>query len=82
MSTTTKSEIPGLISLITNATRTIESYYEANGEIVPSVDNSEPHPLDDVPYPPDIRFAVQTIEGACLQLCASVARPGHTMLNV
>lgn len=82
MTTPTKTEISGLVSLITEAARTVESYYQSNGENVPSIDNTEPHPLDNTPYPPDVRLAVQTIEGACLQLCASVARPGHTILNV
>lgn len=81
-SPTTKSEISSLVSLITEAAHNIESYYSANGENAPSLDDSKPHPLDNIPYPLDIRNAVQTIEGACLQLCATVARPGHTVLNV
>lgn len=82
MSSPAKSEISSLVSLITEAAHNIESYYRANGENTPSLDDSRPHPLDNVPYPPDIRNAVQTIEGACLQLCATVAHPGHTILNV
>ncbi len=81
MSTPT-TEISSLISLITDAARSIESYYKANGEKVPSLDDAQPHPLDDVPYPSNIRNDVQILEGACLQLCATVSRPGHTMLNV
>ncbi len=82
MSTPVKSEISSLASLITDAVRSIESYYQANNERAPSLDDSKPHPLDGVPYPLDIRHAIQTIEGACSQLCSTIVRPSHTILNV
>lgn len=82
MGSPAKSEIFSLISLITDAASSIEYYYQANGESIPSLDNSQSHPVDNTPYPADIRRAIQTIEGACLQLCATVAPPSHTILNV
>lgn len=82
--TTKPSEISALVSIITNAANTIESYYKTSETkpYVPSLDEIEPHPLDHTAYPPDVRHAVQTLEGACNQLSTTIARPGHTMLNV
>lgn len=79
---TPPSEISSLVSLIADAASSIESYYKANSGTVPSLDDAEPHPLDNVPHPSEIRQAVQILEGACLQLSTTLSRPGHTMLNV
>ncbi|KXN85135.1 L-sorbose 1-dehydrogenase [Leucoagaricus sp. SymC.cos] len=49
---------------------------------VPSLDDTEPHPLDTEFYPSDVRQAAQILEGACAQLCATLLRPNHTILNV
>ncbi|KXN82185.1 Sterigmatocystin 8-O-methyltransferase [Leucoagaricus sp. SymC.cos] len=78
------SVISSLIAIITTAATSIETYLKSNSEhaYVPSLDNTEPHPLDDAIYPLDIKHAVQCLEGACLQLCATLLRPSHTILNV
>ncbi len=46
------------------------------------LDDTAPHPLDDQVSSTEMREAIQTIEGACAQLCALVARPNRTMLSV
>ena len=78
------SELSALVALIADATKVVEAHYkkvEAK-PYVPSLDDTEPHPLDTVISGRELRTAIQTIEGACAQLCASVARPNHTVLNV
>ncbi|KAF5363268.1 hypothetical protein D9756_001094 [Leucocoprinus leucothites] len=79
----TPASISCLVSLISNAASTLETYYTANSTkpYVPSLDDTEPHPLDNEIYPLDIRQAAQTLEGACAQLCATLVRPNHTILN-
>ncbi|KAK0220873.1 S-adenosyl-L-methionine-dependent methyltransferase [Armillaria nabsnona] len=60
-----------LVSLIANATRVVEEDFAQSS--VPNDDRIS-----------SIRMmeAIQTIEGACAQLCALVARLNHTMFNV
>lgn len=78
------ADISGLISLIVNAASSLEGYHKANLQkpYVPSLDDIEPHPLDAEIYPLQMKQAAQTLEGACAQLCASLIRPNHTVLNV
>ncbi|KAF5364060.1 hypothetical protein D9756_000985 [Leucocoprinus leucothites] len=78
-----QANISGLVSLIAGAAGKIESYYTANPAkpYVPPLSDTEPHPLDSKIYPLDVRKAVQTLEGACAQLCATLVRPNHTVLN-
>ncbi|KXN85134.1 Sterigmatocystin 8-O-methyltransferase [Leucoagaricus sp. SymC.cos] len=73
-----------LVTLIASATSSLESYYNAHPTkpYVPSLDDTEPHPLDTEFYPSDVRQAAQILEGACAQLCATLLRPNHTILNI
>lgn len=77
------ADIPGLVSLIVNAASSLEAYHKANTEkpYVPSLDDTEPHPLDAEIYPLEMKKAAQILEGACAQLCATLIRPNHTVLN-
>ncbi|KAK0437394.1 O-methyltransferase-domain-containing protein [Armillaria borealis] len=71
-----------LVSLIASATRVVEEdFAQSSVPNVPSLDDTRPHPLDDRLSSMKMMEAIQTIEGACAQLCALVARPNHTMLN-
>lgn len=79
----THGQIFDLVALIKNATSTIESYYlDSSLPIIPSLDSLVTHPLDSAIAPPQFRNAVQVLEGACTQLCATLARPSHTIVNV
>lgn len=80
---TPPSHLSSLVSLIANATKLVESRFEVSAQpYVPTLDNTEEHPLDKTLLDPELRAAIQTIEGACAQLCATVARPSHTIVNV
>ncbi|KAF7323937.1 Methyltransf-2 domain-containing protein [Mycena kentingensis (nom. inval.)] len=75
------AHISSLLALINDAAKTLaRAYVEENGH-VPSLDETEPHPLDAQLSSPTMREAVQVLEGACAQLCATLARPQHTVLN-
>ncbi|KAK0443668.1 S-adenosyl-L-methionine-dependent methyltransferase [Desarmillaria tabescens] len=76
------SQLSQLVSLIANATKFVEDTFSKAAEPnVPSLDDTTSHPLDDQVSSMEMREAIQTIEGACAQLCALVARPNRTMLN-
>ncbi|KAJ2932577.1 hypothetical protein H1R20_g4534, partial [Candolleomyces eurysporus] len=76
------SQLSALVALIASATQLVESRFKASSKPgVPSLDDTEEHPLDTAFADPELRAAIQTIEGACAQLCATVARPSHTIVN-
>ncbi|TFK35060.1 O-methyltransferase-domain-containing protein [Crucibulum laeve] len=75
-------QISALVTLISDATKIVESYYEKSSKpYIPSLDDIEPHPFDNEILGKELRNAIQTIEGACAQLSATVARPSHTTVN-
>lgn len=76
-------QISALVALITDASKVVEQHYaKSASRVVPSLDETDSHPSDAGVYDTDLRNAIQTIEGACLQLTATVARPDHTIVNV
>ncbi|KAK0476361.1 S-adenosyl-L-methionine-dependent methyltransferase [Armillaria novae-zelandiae] len=76
------SQLFQLVSLIANATKLVEdAFAHTSNPDVPTLDDTAPHPLDDQVSSAEMREAIQTIEGACAQLCALVARPNRTMLG-
>ncbi|KAJ7637170.1 S-adenosyl-L-methionine-dependent methyltransferase [Roridomyces roridus] len=70
--------VSSLLTLITQAAQTLEAGYDGS---IPSLDDTQSHPLDGKLSTPDMQEAVQVLEGACAQLCATLARPNHTLLN-
>ena len=78
-----RGQISALAKLISDASKVVESHYTKSSKpYVPSLDDTEPHPLDEQMAAKELRTAVQIIEGACAQLSATVARPSHTIVNV
>ncbi|KAF9038013.1 S-adenosyl-L-methionine-dependent methyltransferase [Panaeolus papilionaceus] len=74
--------ISALVDLITQSSKIVEAAYQTSDRpFVPSLDDTEPHPLDDKIWDKDVKKAIQTIEGACAQLCATLAKPDHTLMN-
>ena len=72
-----------LSKLISDASKVVEAHFAKSSKpYVPSLDDPEPHPIDKQLAGRELRTAVQTIEGACAQLSATVARPSHTIINV
>ena len=82
-SSQSQSEVAALVGLISDAARTIEAQYAKSSQpSVPSLDDTAPHPFDSQISSMKLKLAIQTLEGACAQLCATVARPNHTVTNV
>lgn len=78
------SQLSALVALIADATKIVEAHYKKVEVMpyVPSLDNPDAHPLDTViADDKELCTAIQTVEGACSQLCATIARPNHTLLN-
>ena len=77
-----KAKLEGLLTLINTAARDAIALYEQHGGDVPSIDQADPHPLDDAVDPMALKRAIRTLEGACAQLCTTLAPPAHTAINV
>jgi hypothetical protein len=73
-----------LVALIANATKVVEAHFLSSQKsgYIPSLDDITEHPFDSQVPPPDVRQAVQTIEAACAQLCATVIKPRTAVCNV
>lgn len=82
MAPSSNSPVSALVALITNAAKTLETEYNKSPEGVPDLDNPTPHSFDKQISSFEMIQAVQILEGACAQLCATLARPNHTAVNV
>lgn len=79
---TNKAKLEALLKLIDSAAQEAIAEYERAGGDAPSIDSTEPHPLDNAIDNIALKSAVRTLEGACAQLCATLAPPSHTAINV
>lgn len=77
------AHLTALVDVLSSAVKEVIAEYSAAGEEIPSLDSTKPGPFD-TPEATSHKLnkAIQIIEGACAQLSASVARPGHTVTNV
>jgi hypothetical protein len=84
MMSTNKAKLEALLKLINSAAQEAIAEYERAGGDVPSIDSTEPHPLDNDNAIDNItlKSAIRTLEGACAQLCTTLAPPSHTAINV
>jgi hypothetical protein len=83
MSAQPHAQLSALVGLISDATRNIEAQFAKSSKpFVPSLDDTSPHPLDIQISSMELKIAIRTLEAACAQLCATLARPNHTVTNV
>lgn len=76
-------QLNALLALITESVATVQNEFSQSSKpYVPSLNDTEPHPLDTQFSSPELIKAVRTIQGACVQLCATAVRPNRTLLNV
>jgi hypothetical protein len=76
------TQLSSLLSLLRDACCTVEQEYARASKPMPSLDDTEAHPLDDQLSPIELRKAVRVIEAAAAQICALVGRPNHVIINV
>lgn len=79
---TNKAKLEALLTLINSTAQQAIAEYEKAGDDVPFIDSTELHPLDDATDSIALKNAIRTLEGACAQLCVTLAPPSHTMVNV
>jgi hypothetical protein len=76
------TEVSALLLLINNAAQAALSHYAAYGVDVPSIYAFETHPLDSAGDISALKTSIKMLEGACHQLCATLAPPSHTLYKV
>ncbi|KAF8815777.1 S-adenosyl-L-methionine-dependent methyltransferase [Phlegmacium glaucopus] len=75
-------QVSALISLIVNAGKALEQHFAKSAKpFIPSLDDTEPHPVDSEIFNKELRTTIQVIEAACLQLSSTAGRPSHTLVN-
>jgi len=76
------SQVSALVSLIVNASKELEQNFAKSAKpFVPSLDDTESHPLDSEIFNKELRTTIQVIEAACSQLSATAGRPSLTLAN-
>lgn len=75
-------QVEALLSIIKEATYNALEQYETTGVLTPVLDSTEGHPLDQVDDNIALKKIISKLEGACEQLCTTLAPPSHTIMNV
>ncbi|KAJ3737777.1 hypothetical protein DFJ43DRAFT_1164016 [Lentinula guzmanii] len=75
------SEVQHLLKIISQAATDALNEYARHGEEVPSIYETKSHPLDIAETAFTLKKAIRTLEGACNQLCSTLAPPLHTVIN-
>ncbi|KAG1865914.1 S-adenosyl-L-methionine-dependent methyltransferase [Suillus subalutaceus] len=76
-----KAKLEALLTLINTSARDAIALYEKYGD-VPTIDQMEPHPLDDEVDQVALKSAIRTFEGASAQISTTLAPPAHTAINL
>ncbi|KAG9311297.1 S-adenosyl-L-methionine-dependent methyltransferase [Chiua virens] len=77
----TEAQLEALLDIITTSARQAIAEYKKDGNDVPTIHSKTFHPIDFATDTVALRKAVRLLEGACQQLCASLAPPQHTLHN-
>ncbi|KAF9460000.1 O-methyltransferase-domain-containing protein [Collybia nuda] len=77
----TREQVDALLSLIKDSAYKALDEYEKHGQEAPTLDSLVTHPLDVEVNTVDLKRIIRTLEGACDQLCSTLAPPAHTVVN-
>ncbi|KDQ24954.1 hypothetical protein PLEOSDRAFT_1114007 [Pleurotus ostreatus PC15] len=76
-----KAQIRALLNLINTSAEQAIAEYDKQGCDIPSLTSGKAHPMDDRLPSLELKNTLRVLEGACAQLCVTLAPPAHTMLN-
>lgn len=77
------AHLNALLELISSSVQEIILTYNVAGQDVPALDSTDRGPFDGPETTPlALTKIIQVVEGACAQLCATIAPPGHAIINV
>lgn len=78
----TRAQVESLLTLIRVSALSALEEYEKHGEEAPALDSLHTHPLDEAVDRMALKKVIRNLEGACDQLCSTLALPTHTVMNV
>ncbi|KAF9232207.1 S-adenosyl-L-methionine-dependent methyltransferase [Melanogaster broomeanus] len=76
-----EGQLEALLEIINTSARQAIAEYKNGGNDVPIIHSKTFHPIDFATDTVALKKAVRLLEGACQQLCASLAPPQHTVIN-
>ncbi|KIM59119.1 hypothetical protein SCLCIDRAFT_27548 [Scleroderma citrinum Foug A] len=76
-----EAQLEALLEIINSSARQAIAEYKKECNNVPTINSAELHPLDSSIDNVVLRKVIRLLEGACQQLCASLAPPQRTALN-
>ncbi|KAF8128344.1 S-adenosyl-L-methionine-dependent methyltransferase [Boletus edulis] len=76
-----EAQLEALLEIINTSARQAIVEYKKDGNEVPTIHSKTYHPIDFANDTVALKKAVRLLEGACQQLCASLAPPQHTVQN-
>ncbi|KIK79502.1 hypothetical protein PAXRUDRAFT_834060 [Paxillus rubicundulus Ve08.2h10] len=77
-----KAKLESLLTLVNSTAQEAIAMYEKAGDGVPSIDSTGFHPLDEAVDQVALKKTIRILEGACAQLCTTLAPPSHTVINL
>ncbi|KIK82024.1 hypothetical protein PAXRUDRAFT_832449 [Paxillus rubicundulus Ve08.2h10] len=77
-----RAKLESLLTLVNSAAQEAIAMYEKDGGYVPSIDSTKFHPLDEAIDQVSLKKSIRVLEGACAQLCTTLAPPVHTLNNL
>ncbi|KAH9831341.1 S-adenosyl-L-methionine-dependent methyltransferase [Rhodofomes roseus] len=77
-----KAEVQKLLKIVNKATQDALAAYESTGEDVPSLSSTDEKSFFAMASNLDLKRAIRLLEGACEQLCATLAPPGQTIVDL
>ncbi|EPT00257.1 hypothetical protein FOMPIDRAFT_142443 [Fomitopsis schrenkii] len=76
-----KADVLALLKLVNQATHDALAAYEAKGQDVPPLASLDAQTLSTMSDDLALKKAIRLLEGACDQLCATLAPPANTVIN-
>ncbi|KIJ15470.1 hypothetical protein PAXINDRAFT_32536, partial [Paxillus involutus ATCC 200175] len=77
-----RAKLESLLTLVNSTAQEAIAMYEKAGGDAPSIDSTGFHPLDEAADQVALKRTIRILEGACAQLCTTLAPPSHTAINV
>ncbi|KAF9236987.1 O-methyltransferase-domain-containing protein [Melanogaster broomeanus] len=77
-----EAQLEALLEIINSSARQAIAEYKKGGNGVPTIHSKTFHSVDFATDTLALKKAVRLLEGACQQLCASLAPPQHTVINI
>lgn len=79
---TGRAEVHQLLTIIAQSATEALNEYEKHGSMIPSIYETSELSWDGLEASVNLKKSIRALEGACDQLCATLAPPLHTIVNV